>query len=246
MQPKFLLIFLLSILSVSAHSQFVKGNRMVGATIASSLFSSGKTDLSGPNQLSIEQTNKNFTLQFTPSMGWFVSDKTVVGASMLVSVYNQKATNESGGVNYKEDENNNLDFGAGVFARQYLSTSNQMRPFVHLHLTVGSGSTETEGYYYYTLPGDIVKDTYTGSSKGKFFYNAGVNAGLTRMLNQNAGLDLFIGYLYSYNKRTTTSTLISDHTNNGLDTRSEYESTQKFAGHGFTFGIGFQVFLSKK
>jgi hypothetical protein len=245
MQPKLLLTCFL-LISVISNAQMVKGTRMVGATVASSLFSSGTTDVTGPNQLAVEQSNKNFNLQLTPSMGWFVSENTVVGASLLVGVNNQSATNKSAGVSYKEDKSKNLDAGLGGFARVYLRSTGSLRPFAHLHFTAGSGSTDTEGYYYYTDGTNTVKDTYDGSSKGRFFYNAGLNAGFTRMLNQNAGLDLYIGYLYSYTRRTTNTTMISDNSNNSLDTRFEFENTQKYTGHGVTFGIGYQIFLGKK
>jgi hypothetical protein len=219
---------------------------MAGTSIATGLYSSGNSDLSGPNQPSVSQDNKSFSLQLTPSLGWFISENTVLGASALVSVSNQKATNSSGGVTYKEDKLNNVDFGLGGFARYYFNTTASLRPFAHFQLTAGSGSTTSDGFYYYTAGTATVKQTYEGRSKGRFFYNAGLNAGFTKMVGANAGLDLFAGYLYSFNKRTTKTTAITDHTDPSMDLRSEYETDVEFTGHGFTFGIGFQVFLRKK
>lgn len=221
---------------------------MVGATIGSSLFSAGTTDFTGPNQPSSEQDNRNFSLQLTPSIGWFLSHQTVAGASLLVSISNQRATSKSGGVTYKEDNYKNLDFGAGGFVRHYLNSTATLRPFAHIHLTAGSGSTTTDGFWYYTegSPPATVKETYEGKSTGRFFYNAGVNGGFTKMLSQYAGLDFYIGYLYSFSKRTTNTTEIEDHTAPSPDIKMEYETTQKFTGHGLAFGIGFQVFLSRK
>ncbi len=246
MVHKSLLLFITVFCCLSARSQFTKGTRMVGATIGSSVFSGGTTDVSGPNQISSSADTKNFSLQITPSIGWFVSNETVVGGSFLLSVSDQLTRNMATGITFKEDHYNNLDFGAGAFVRHYLKNTSSLRPFAHLYLTAGSGSTKTDGFHYYTEGTATIKDTYDGKSSGRFFYNAGLNGGFTKMLNPNVGLDLFAGYLYSFSNRTTKTTGITDHTDPAQDTRAEYETTQKFTGHGFTIGIGFQVFLSKK
>jgi hypothetical protein len=67
------------------------------------------------------------------------------------------------------------------------------------------------------------------------------------MMGENAGLDIFIGYNYSYNKntfkRTTLYYLTSTDTN---PSSGKNETTTKFTNNGFVLGVGFQIFLNDK
>ncbi|HNF39202.1 MAG TPA: hypothetical protein PLC45_11105, partial [Chitinophagaceae bacterium] len=74
--------------------------------------------------------------------------------------------------------------------------------------------------------------------------NANFLAGMTKMVGERTGLDFYIGYNFSYNKNTFKKTTLRDDGNNGtIDSRGENETTTKFTNHGFTLGVGFQIFL---
>ncbi|MGB5028410.1 MAG: hypothetical protein WBO38_07895, partial [Chitinophagaceae bacterium] len=91
------------------------------------------------------------------------------------------------------------------------------------------------------------KQTYDGNSSGGFFANAAFTGGFTKLVGENAGLDFYIGYNYSYNKNTfKRTTLRDDGIDGSIDTRAENETTTKFTNHGFTIGAGFQIFLRGK
>lgn len=67
------------------------------------------------------------------------------------------------------------------------------------------------------------------------------------MLGENAGLDLFAGYTYSYNKNTFKTVTTVDYGLDGvIEFTEEKEPTTKFTNHGFFAGVGIQVFLRKK
>jgi hypothetical protein len=226
--------------AISSQAQFKKGTKMVGAGIASSFISTGKTDYSFPNGTEGYTANQNnFSLNVNPSVGWFINKNCVVGGQIIFSMSNQKTWLESAsnGNTYQKDNYKNTDFGAGAFFRYYLSSPTKIKPFAHLYFNGGSGSTTTNGFYYAT----DFSQTYEGESSSRFFYNLGLNAGITKMINQSIGLEGFVGYAHSYNKFTTTTRANTN--DNGTVTSSEYQPTQKFNGNGVNIGIGLQVFL---
>ena len=66
-------------------------------------------------------------------------------------------------------------------------------------------------------------------------------------MGENAGLDFYVGYTFSYNKNTFKKTTLKDLGNDGtIDERAENETTTKFTNHGFTLGVAFQIFLAAK
>jgi hypothetical protein len=241
MQSKHFFLLCLLVPAFSAHSQFKKGTKMIGADIGSAMFSSGKTDYSYPNATSgYTANNRNWNLSLSPSIGWFIQDNCVVGGSISLSSSGQKVWIETTtGNTYKEDNNHNTDYGLGIFSRYYFSTANSIRPFAHVFINAGSGVTKTDGFYYATN----FTQTYEGKSSDRFFYNAGLNAGITKMINSTIGIDAFVGYLHSYSKLTTTTIVTTN--DNGTITKPQFEPTQQFNGNGVNIGVGIQVFLSK-
>jgi hypothetical protein len=245
MQRKILSVILLLLVNITLNAQLKKGMRMVGATIGNSFFNSGKSDYSYPPPITGYTSNSNnFGITFNPSMGWFISDNTVIGALLNVGYDHQKIFNEnSNGITYKKDITNNFNFGIGGFARNYFKSSGTFMPFGQFNLNFGIGSTSNNGFYF--INND--KSTYDGKSSGDFYINTGVALGLTKMLNEHTGLDFFVGYTYSYNKRDIKTTTLTDVGNNGsVDQTAISEPTLKFTNHGVNIGVGFQVFLEKR
>jgi hypothetical protein len=237
------IIFLL-LLNMTLNAQYKKGMRMAGASVGSAFFNSGKSDFSYPPPTTGYTSNtNNFGVTLNPSMGWFVSDNTAIGALLNFGYNHQKTFNEVSGTTYKRDISNSFNIGIGGFARNYFKSSGTMMPFGQFNLNFGIGSTSNKGFYF--INND--KSNYDGKSSGDFFVNTGIALGLTKMLNEHTGFDFFVGYTYSYNKRTFKTTTITDLGNNGsVDQTAVSEPTQKFTNHGISIGVGFQVFLDKR
>ena len=214
---------------------------MPGLTIAAGDLSSGETAFSYPNgtQGYTEKQN-NFNMGLSPSLGWFVSDNLVAGVQLIFNFARQETWQVAeNGNTYKKDNYRNLDFGAGGFSRYYFTNTGRLDPFAHVYFNAGSGSTNTDGFQYYTT----YNLTYEGNSDSRFFYNAGLLAGITKMIAPGTGLEAFLGYAHSSNKFRTKTIVTTNE--NGSITRSEYEPHQRFSGNGLSFGIGIQVFLGR-
>ena len=248
MQQKISLFSLILVLnSIALHAQFSKGDKMVGASVASVFFNSGNSDITVASIGSNISKITSYGVSITPSIGWFISDKTAVGATININPNGQKTTYEENGNTYQSDKSNGFNIGLGGFVRNYFSSNGDWMPFGQLSLNAGISNLKTDGFFYYKSGVPYYKYTYSGNSSGGFFANAAFAAGLTRMMGENAGLDIFIGYNYSYNKntfkRTTLYYLTSTDTN---PSTGKNETTTKFTNNGFVLGVGFQVFLNNK
>ena len=233
--------------SIAINAQFAKGDKMVGASVASIFFNSGNADFSTVSIGNSTSKITSYGVSITPSMGWFISDKTVIGATLNINPNGQKTTYEQNGSTYQSDKSNGFNIGIGGFARNYFSGNKSMSPFGQVSLNAGISNLKTEGFLYVGSGPSGYKQTYSGNSSGGFFANATFTAGFTKMMGESAGLDFYIGYNYSYNKNTFKRTTLRDNGNNGtIDERGENETTTKFTNHGFAFGVGFQVFLKGK
>ena len=248
MQQKTVLFSLLLLVStITLHAQFAKGDRIAGASVASIFFNSGSADISVASIGNNRSKITNYGVSITPAIGWFISGKTAVGASLIINPNGQKTTYEQNGSTYQSDKSNGFNIGVGGFVRNYFSGKSFLSPFGQISLNGGITSLKTEGFFYGGSGPGAYKQTYTGNSSGGSFVNATFSAGLTKMMGENAGLDFFAGYNFSYNKNLFKKTTLRDNGNDGsIDERAENETTTKFTNHGFIFGVGFQVFLRKK
>jgi hypothetical protein len=241
----FMLLFTLAI-NPTAFSQIKKGKRMAGATVASAFYNSGKSEYSFPPPTTGYTSNvSSFGISLTPSMGWFISDNTAVGATLTFSSskYKTNDVSDANGNTFNKDNSARFNLGIGGFARNYFKTEGNLLPFGQFNLSFGTGSSSSDGF---TFSGND-KYSYDGKSSGDFFLNGGLSVGFTKMLNANTGLDFFAGYNYAYNKNTYKKTTKVDLGNNGtVDLTSVSEPTQKYTNHGASIGIGFQVFLDRK
>ena len=249
MQPKTILFSLLLLLNtIAVNAQFTKGDRMIGTSVGSIFFNSGTSDISVASIGSNRSVITSYGVSISPSLGWFISDKTVVGAALNINPNGQKTTYEQSGTTYQSDKSNGFNIGFGGFARNYFSGKSSLSPFGQISLNGGISSLKTEGFFYGGGAGPgAYKITYSGNSTGGSFANATFTGGVTKMMGENAGLDFYIGYSYSYNKNTFKKTTLRDNGNDGsIDERGENETTTKYTNHGFILGVGFQVFLRGK
>lgn len=237
----------LLVISIDISAQFKKGDRMVGASVASVVFNSGSSDISvaqiGDNTSRIT----NYNISISPSIGWFLSENTAVGATLNINPTGNKVTYEQNGSTYQSDKTNSFNIGLGGFVRHYVGNSGSMIPFVQGSVNLGMSNLETEGFFYYASSNPYYKYTYSGKSSGGFFANATITGGFTKMMSEMVGLDFYLGYAYSYNKNTFDKTTLYYLTNTSTPTSTgNSKATTKFTNHGFMLGIGFQVFLKGK
>lgn len=242
----FVPVFLLTI--ITANAQFKKGMRMAGATIGSVLFNSGTSDVSYPAPTTgLTSKTTSFGVNFSPSMGWFISDHAAVGISLSVNPSNNKISYETGGTTFQQDKSNTFNLGAGGFARNYFNSTSAFMPFGQVGLNLGISTSNTSGFFYGGSGASAYKTTYDGKSSGGFFANASLVLGITKLLNPHTGLDLYAGYNFSYDKNTVKTTTKRDDGNNGsIDLTLVSEPTTKFTNHGFVLGVGFQIFLEPR
>ena len=220
--------------------------RIVGVTVASGMYNSGKTDYSFPPPTTgYTQNSSDFGITLSPNMGWFISDNVAVGATFLLSYNESKNADvgEASGNTFNKDNSSSFNIGMGGFVRNYFNTSGKVLPFGQFNLNFGTGSSTSKGFYFTGSD----KFTYDGKSSGDFFVNTGLVLGFTKMLNPNTGLDLFAGYNYSYNNSTFKKNTIVDVGNDGTpDQTLVNEPSQKYTNHGACIGVSFQIFLDKK
>lgn len=233
--------------SLVTNAQFNKGDRMAGATIGSVIYNSGSSDITVDQIGSNTSKITSYNFQLNPTLGWFISSNTAVGASININPAGNKTTYEQNGTTFQSDKVTNFNIGLGGFARHYLNSSSALMPYGQFGFNLGISSLKTEGFLYTGSAPNANKTTYDGSSSGGFFANASLQAGFTKMMGENAGLDFFVGYIYSYNKNTFDKTTLRDNGNNGtIDETLKNNTTTKYTNHGFLLGVGFQVFLRKK
>ena len=220
---------------------------MYGASVGNIFFNSGNGDQKVISIGSLSYTTSNFGVSISPSAGWFMSEKTAVGASLNINPTSQKTTYESNGATFQKDKVKSFNIGIGGFVRNYFRGSGSFLPFGQFGLNAGISNSSSNGFFYGGSGSSIYKDTYDGKSTGGFFINSSLNLGLTKMVGEITGLDIFAGYNFSYNKNTYKTTRLHDEGNNGsVETRGESETETSFTNHGFVLGVGFQVFLRGK
>jgi len=231
--------------SKTINAQFSKGTRMVGSSIGSVFFNSKKSDYSFPPPTTgYTSSNTSYGFNLAPNTGWFVSNNTSIGARLNLGFNRDKTLDEANGNTFNKNDYTSFRLGIGGFTRMYFGKPGTWLPFGQFNLDLGMGSTKTNGFTYFAAG---YKETYDGKSTGDFFIDAGYSFGVSKMLNKNTSLDLYGGYLYSYNKNEFESTTLKDIDLDGItDETAKLQQTLKTTAHGFSINLGFQIFLDKK
>jgi len=246
MRQRFVFLAIMSLVSFQINAQFKKGDRMVGTSVANVFYNSGNADVTFPSTIGYKIKSSSYGVRIEPTMAWFISENIAVGGLLNINPSGQKETVEDRGTTFQKDQSNNFNIGLGAFARYYFSNGNSYMPFGQFGFNLGISSSRTEGFRYYDAAIDY-KVSYEGNSSGGFFANTALQLGLTKMIGDNAGLDFFAGYSYSYNNNTFKTVTTTDYGLDGsIDITEEDEPTTKFTNHGFFAGVGIQVFLRKK
>jgi hypothetical protein len=232
----------------NVNAQFKKGDKMVGTSVGSILFNSGNSDVTFSGFRGYSAKHTNYSVRIEPAFGWFISEKTVLGAVLNINPSGEKIRYKDLGTTFQEDKSSSFNIGVGGFLRNYFSNkTSSFMPFGQFGFNAGISNANTEGYKFYSGT-PAYKVSYDGESSGGFFANATLQLGMTKMMGDNVGLDLFLGYNYSYSKNTFTSVRLTDNApyDGTPEFREESDPTTKFTSHGVIFGVGFQVFLRKK
>ncbi len=238
------LFICLFLASYHVDAQFTKGTRMAGASIGSLFFNATHSEYTyaAPTYFISSSNGSSYGLSLTPNLGWFINSSTVIGGQLLLNYKYDKKTDESNGSTYNREVNKSFSAGAGVFARHYFSDAGKFLPYAQLAVGATTGSSRTTGFSY----SFTYKDSKDSRSTGDLTFNSGLSFGLTRMLNATTGLDLFAGYNYVHYKTDFKSVTLRDEGINGsIDERIESAYKQNFNSHGFSIGVGIQVFLPR-
>lgn len=241
-----LALFVFILLSSTVNAQFSKGTRMAGASVASIFVNSGTSEQTETTIGGTTATVKGYGVNLTPSMGWFLSDNTAVGFSLLLNPAGETVSFEENGSTFQKDKVNTFNIGIGGFVRNYFKSSGSLLPFGQLSLDGGIANRSTEGFFYGGVDPNDYKETYTGKSSGGFFGNMILSLGATKMFSRHTGLDVYAGYNFYYAKGTMKRTTLRDDGNDGtIDETRPNETVSKFSNHRFIIGVGFQVFLDR-
>jgi hypothetical protein len=249
MRLKYTLLMALLVVSIpKLNAQFTKGDKIVGTSLASVFYNTGTADQTVTSIGSVISKISGFGISLSPSLGWFISEKAAVGATLNINPTGEKTTYEgNNGSTFQKDKSNTSNIGIGVFVRNYWGNSGSLLPFGQFIINGGISNLKKEGFLYIGSSPTVNKETYTTKSSGGTFFNAGVNTGFTKMIGENAGLDFFIGYTFSKTKNTIKKINLIDENNDGsINITEENETTTRVTNHGFQLGIGFQIFLKAK
>ncbi len=240
-----LLLFAVGILcSLTVQAQFSKGSWATNIHVGTMLFDANSTEYSAPPPTnSYTATHQSMGIQLTPSVGYFISNRTMLGAGLLTHYTYDKYIDESNNITFRKKEDRIWQYGVSLFARHYVhntQAASKFLPFVQVNADAGSGTTKVTGFNYTST----YKETYRGTAKGNFFTNLGLQAGVTRLFTKNAGLDISAGYLLSNTKSTThTRTLRDIDFNDTIDEEMLGDLDAKSLKHGFKLSVGWTIFF---
>ncbi|MBO0938855.1 outer membrane beta-barrel protein [Fibrella sp. HMF5335] len=192
-------------LSLAGYSQAMKGDRLVGAQVANINFrsASGGDLVSG---------------QLSPTVGWLVSDRTVVGIGVPIYLLSYTSGPQLGGTN--STKTSIFQLGLAPFIRQYLN-SGMTRPYLGGGLTYATTSVSSKSG----------TQTFSDSNNSGIGYN--LSLGVAFFLNRHISLDVAGMYSGDFDKSNPAMLLGSSNAN----------ILGSLGGNSFTLGVGFNIFL---
>ncbi len=232
----FCAIIMILLLPAICHSQFSKGTRVAGFSLGGLFFDAGQTDYSAQAPTTGYRSNTNsLGFRLTPSLGYFVSNETLLGARLLAGFRYDKYIDAANNITFRKKEDRVSEWGLGLFARQYLGSSGKYLPFGQVNIDAGFGQSRTEGFSYTST----YRESYIGKSKGNFFAGAGLQLGLTRMLSSTIGLDISAGYEFRYEKNKIRTDTDRDIDLDGSpDEQLVSDISSKSRNHGLVLSLG--------
>ncbi len=233
---KKLWLVLISVTAISTtYGQFTKGTRIAGISIGSVGFNANNTSFDQESVGTSGSTTNFLNLSVTPSMGWFLNEKIVLGANLNINFQNR--TYKSG--SFADSKNNDFTIGLGGYGRYYFGASGLM-PYGQVSLGGAFGSGKGSG----NSKNATYSDKWTEDKKGIFNLSAGASLGITKMITKNVGLDFGLGYLFtnsSYNYSSVTNRQYTA-SSERLETKGKYSNS----AHGVSIAAGMLIFLDPK
>lgn len=239
-----LFMLLAILLPMGAFCQFSKGTWVPGINAAGLFFDAGTTTYTAPPPTEgYESKTNSLGFQLTPSLGYFVSSKTMIGARLIAGYQYDKYLDVSNNITFRKKEDRVGRYGLGIFARHYFAESGKFLPWGQLNIDAGTGNAKTEGFHYTS----VYRESYEGKSSGNFFTSVGLQVGVTRMLSDHVGLDMSAGYAFTTEKtKTVTDTYRDVDMDGSIDERLNSDITAKIKKHGLLLSVGISVFLPRK
>jgi len=214
-----------------AFPQNKKGNLLIGTYLGSTGLSFGNSESGSSSSDNVYKSdNSGFNIGVGPSIGYFLTDSLVVGASLGISYSSNRYEGSETKTDYSSNSNSSsIYLSLGPFLRYYLGSSNPNRvPYVHL--SVGTSLYPSYSGHYET--GDGYEYDY--SYKSYSSWGAGLQLGYEHFLNPSIGLQYYVGYSFSH---------YSYETEYDYETGEDYSYNYKNNSHGLSVGIGIQIHL---
>lgn len=248
LKPGFL--FLACCFTTIMNAQFKKGTKLVSTNIGTALFNSTTIDYGqtvGVGGTLYTQANiKNFDISLAPGLGWFINQQIAVGGRVGLNYLSSKRNDkdQSSGNIYSKENSNSFFVDLNAFSRYYFTTEKTWLPFAEASAGLGFGSSKGDGFFY---RGTEYKDVTDTKSSGDFTVNAGLLIGITKMITEDVGFDIAVGYKYNrYKNEVKKNTQRDVGMDGSIDENLHNLTTQKSNHHGLQINVGLQIFLDKK
>jgi hypothetical protein len=207
---------------LSANAQIASGSLMFGGGLGANITTESTTKTTATGLTIPDQKTPGFTdWNFTPTVGYFISDGLAVGLALNISSTNVGSATTTDGKTTENIASSGL--GVALFARKYMEVSDN----VYFHTQ--AGLSYSSGSFTNRVPdgADKLKDGTKTS-----FSNIGLNItpGLTYFVSPKWGIDLSLNNILGYNMTTTKTESPAA----GLIPATTTETS----GGGFSIGAG--------
>ena len=180
---KSLLVVLLFAVTICCHAQISKKTFLVSGNISYSHQRSSNNYTTSVNgqYIDVEPTYTSNSLNFSPKVGYFLSNRWCAGLSLPISF--SRSTSRNSQLSYLNYTNKSRGFNAGPFIRYYIPLKPNLFVITEASYSWRRVRTTSKGE-------DIVGENVSKSKSQQF--QAG--AGLSYLLNKNVGLELLATY----------------------------------------------------
>lgn len=203
---------------LSANAQIASGSLMFGWVLGADIKSEGTTKVTGAPDL---KTPGYTEWNFSPTVGYFLSDGLAVGLSLNVgSMYMLTATSTDG---TKKENVMGSTLGVGLFARKYSEITTNL--YMHTQAGLNYGS-----FSFTDKDNDGLSAFKDGDKVSGTLINIAVSPGLTYFVSPKWGIDFSLNNILSYDMTTTKTETPA--------TGLLPASTTETSGGGFSIGAG--------
>ena len=224
---------LLLVLTGLALPQNKKGTWFLGASFGGAGYSFGHSESSSSYDTYLSMNDSSYyNFSIYPTIGYYLQDNFVLGGYFSLGFYGGKSDSSSTySTTTAVHKYRELYVSVGPFVRYYLGQEGgKGRPYVHAYV-------QANLYPFYT--GEYVPSTGTGYTYEYTTYktiSAGLQIGYEHYLNPTLGLQYYVGYSFSSNSYKYQYDYPT-----GIDPFYHNKSYT----HGFSFGVGLQIHLSR-